>query len=910
MTKSRVRFIQALLCACALWSAPTQAQMWISVDDDSMGSAITTEAPNLTRPGGQGFALSGSSSALSGSMTNVAVSTAAGDQNFPAGISDGAGGMIIVWEDPRNAAVSGRDIYAHHVLACGKLDPSWPVGGVALTQAPGDDRFPVISKDGAGGAFVVWNEEQNVAVNADVFAQHLLANGTVDPGWPANGLGVCTAPGSQSLPKITFDGANGAFVTWADNRASLRVFVHHLLASGVDPGWTVNGIPVCPTVAQTQTRPVICSDGAGGAIVAWIDSRSLAFTGRDIYAQRMSAAGALLWAPAGAPVTTAPQQQVLNGATPIGFVWILTSSDEQSNAIVPDGAGGCLLTWVDSRAFNNDVYAQRLTAAGSVAAGWPANGVPLCTDPGDQNGPSLVPDGSGGAIGTWNEDTRPAPFAQHVSGAGIVTGPFNGLALSGAGPANFVPLGVSDGAGGAIFFWSDSRNVATSDLDAYAHHVVTAPGFALDPAWPVDGSAVSTALGAQFFGGGGSAVSDGVGGAVAAWVDFRDFATTRSDIYAQGLLASGSLGSLSVDPVAMITGPASGSVFPINTAVTFTGSFTDTDPDVHTAQWQFDALPPVAGTVNEAAHTVSVNYTFTTPGVYLVKLTVTDQCGGTSTSTQVGGFDAMVVIYDPNAGFVTGGGWINSPAGAYVPEPSLIGKANFGFVAKYQKGATVPTGNTEFQFKTAALNFSSTSYEWLVVAGAKAQYKGAGTINGAGDYRFMLTAIDGNLLGNQADKFRMKITDASNDALIYDNQLNAPDDSDPTTVLGGGTVVIHKPNGGGPSGGSAQGAYLEPTPTDFALSRGEPNPFKLSTLLRYGLPERSRVEIDLHDVSGRRMQSLVHGEMAAGAHELRLSDRDPAGNPLGAGIYFLRMSARSLHAGTRFSATRKLVVIP
>ena len=97
-------------------------------------------------------------------------------------------------------------------------------------------------------------------------------------------------------------------------------------------------------------------------------------------------------------------------------------------------------------------------------------------------------------------------------------------------------------------------------------------------------------------------------------------------------------------------------------------------------------------------------------------------------------------------------------AGAYVPNPLLTGKATFGFVAKYEKGATVPIGNTEFQFKVGNLNFKNASYEWLVIAGARAQYKGAGTINGAGSYNFLLTAIDGDLPGGGgADRFRIKI---------------------------------------------------------------------------------------------------------------------------------------------------------
>ena len=67
-----------------------------------------------------------------------------------------------------------------------------------------------------------------------------------------------------------------------------------------------------------------------------------------------------------------------------------------------------------------------------------------------------------------------------------------------------------------------------------------------------------------------------------------------------------------------------------------------------------------------------------------------------------------------------------------------------------------------------------------------------GAINGAGEYGFMLTAIDGAINGGGGtDKFRIKISEKATDAIVYDNQLNAADTSDPTTVLGGGSIVIH-----------------------------------------------------------------------------------------------------------------------
>ena len=153
-----------------------------------------------------------------------------------------------------------------------------------------------------------------------------------------------------------------------------------------------------------------------------------------------------------------------------------------------------------------------------------------------------------------------------------------------------------------------------------------------------------------------------------------------------------------------------------------------------------------------------------------------------------------LAVYDPSAGFVTGGGWIDSPAGASTQYPTAVGKASFGFVSKYQKGAFIPTGNTEFQFKAGDLNFHSDTYDWLVIAGHKAMYKGTGTINGAGNYGFMLSAIDGQINGGGGiDKFRIKIWDKDDeDSLVYDNKIEDVENEDPTTELGGGQIVIHK----------------------------------------------------------------------------------------------------------------------
>jgi hypothetical protein len=196
----------------------------------------------------------------------------------------------------------------------------------------------------------------------------------------------------------------------------------------------------------------------------------------------------------------------------------------------------------------------------------------------------------------------------------------------------------------------------------------------------------------------------------------------------------------------------------------------------------------VSNEVGTTNCTTSLNYA--EPGVYTVIVNVIDKDGGAGMATAVD----FVVIFDPDGGFVTGGGWIASPLGAYSLDPSLIGRANFGFVSKYKKGANVPTGQTEFQFQVADLNFHSSSNDWLVVAGPTAKFKGTGTINGIGNYGFMITATDERLTPSTSlDLFRIKIWDKDNgDLVVYDNQMGEDDNSDAGTEIGGGNIVIHK----------------------------------------------------------------------------------------------------------------------
>ena len=131
-----------------------------------------------------------------------------------------------------------------------------------------------------------------------------------------------------------------------------------------------------------------------------------------------------------------------------------------------------------------------------------------------------------------------------------------------------------------------------------------------------------------------------------------------------------------------------------------------------------------------------------------------------------------------------------------MADPTLTGIARFGFVSRYQNGAAVPSGNAHFQFKAGELVFKSTDYQWLVVAGARVQLKGQGTINGIDGFAFHLTAIDGELLGgDHPDRFRIMLWDVATGLMVYDNQAGTSDDAElgtDGTLVQDGRITIFK----------------------------------------------------------------------------------------------------------------------
>ena len=362
----------------------------------------------------------------------VPICTAAGNQSVPRIVSDGAGGAIVTWVDSR----SGNDIYAQRVNAAGVAQ--WtPTDGVAISAAAGNQWAPDMVSDGSGGAIITWGDGGIGPTGSnDIFAQRVNASGALQ--WPV--VAICTAASQQSLPAIASDGANGAIITWRDNRAvgNLDIYAQRVNAAGVVQ-WLANGVGLC-TDTNPQDTPEIVSDGAGGAVVAWKDSRVPA----GVYAQRVNAvAGAPQWLANGVQVTddTNPLLgMVSDGASGAiinsgvkasrvhasgALLWGLGVSPFggsllSAGPMVADGAGGAIVAGATT-----DIYAQRLNAAGAQL--WSTPGSPICTAAGTQSSPAIDTDGAAGAIIAWadprNNGVSTDILAQRISASGYIGNP-------------------------------------------------------------------------------------------------------------------------------------------------------------------------------------------------------------------------------------------------------------------------------------------------------------------------------------------------------------------------------------------------------------------------------------------------------------------------------------------------------
>ena len=430
------------------------------------------------------------------------LSIASGLQGIPHVTTDNAGGLIGAWADCRPSS-TGCDIYAQRIGING--DVLWEVNGVPVNTAPDDQLGPRIVSDGTDGALVAWSDFRN-GTNYSVYAQRLDSRG--NHMWISDGITVAVGILNHIVLDLVPDTLGGAFVIWEEWRGYPATDVD-LFAQRIDNQsrllWSA---PVTITAALNQQYfGDAAPDGAGGILVTWGDLRDAADP--NIYAQRVSADGMVLW--------------TLDG--------VLVSSDpalQRPGHIVSDGTGGAFIAWGDFRSNYNraDAYLQRLTSTGTRAWG---SDLPVVANYDYPEGPTdLVSDGSGGVILIASRSIDGAVetdvLVQRINSAGEL--------LWGTQPVNVTPweaqqdfaVAIPDGEGGAFIAWID-KYTDYDACDVWTQHI----GPNGSSLWPSHGVQAVGAVGPQWD---LAIVDDSHNGFIVAWQDLRN-GRDNPDLYAQ-----------------------------------------------------------------------------------------------------------------------------------------------------------------------------------------------------------------------------------------------------------------------------------------------------------------------------------------------------------------------------------------
>ncbi|GAB2826152.1 T9SS type A sorting domain-containing protein [Ferruginibacter profundus] len=447
---------------------------YIAVWEDTRNSSTDIYAQHVSATGNLLWATAG-----------VPLCTAAFNQLNPKIVTDGAGGAVIAWIDDRNGAGAGNyDIYAQRVNASGVVQ--WGADGLPVCTATGIQNNQQLLADNSG-AMIVWSDGRGGSANADIYAQRLNQAGT--PLWTIDGISVCNASSLQNMPQIISDGGAGsAIVSWEDwrNFSQPDIYAQHISNGFTD--WTFNGVVICsePNFAQQYNTKMV-ADGSGGAIMCWEDKRNSG-SNTDLYAQRVNNSGSVQWTSNGIAICTAAgiqfsHQVVADAGGGFIFTWedrrtdrdiyaqrinaagtaqwaangipVCNTADTQEEPqLVARTAGGAVFVWTDSRnSAQQDIYAQALDATG--VALWTANGVPVANEGHAQSAAKLISDGANGAFIAWTDLRTTLDYdiySSKISAAGTL--PLHLLSFDATANRNDVTL-----------VWNTENEINTSYFD-------------------------------------------------------------------------------------------------------------------------------------------------------------------------------------------------------------------------------------------------------------------------------------------------------------------------------------------------------------------------------------------------------------------------------------------------------------
>ena len=357
------------------------------------------------------------------------------------------------------------------------------------------------------------NQINNTDSNDSLLQSEELRS-SLETSWIPNGILICNANYYQRDLQICSDGQGGAIIVWEDARTGTNwdIYAQRISSTG-QLLWGDNGTAIC-SASKDQYDPQICSDEEGGTIITWCDDRS---GDGDIYAQKINSTGQVQWLEGGRVICEAIYYQ-------------------GSPQICSDGDGGAIITWTDYRNpvgfMQADIYAQKINSTGDIK--WTIDGIPICIAEDDQEYPQICSDDEGGTILTWFDDRSGNKdiYAQKINSTGAVKWADNGISICimHSGVEYFdTPQMINDGSGGAIIAWDDNRGIS---LDIYAQKIDSNGQIK----WMTNGIEICTS---DYHQSHPKLCYDQTGGAIITWYDFRS--SSNNDIYAQKVNSNGNI---------------------------------------------------------------------------------------------------------------------------------------------------------------------------------------------------------------------------------------------------------------------------------------------------------------------------------------------------------------------------------
>jgi hypothetical protein len=774
--------------------------------------------------------------------------------------ADGQGGAVIVWADFRHGTpdVTLASIYAQRVDSLG--NELWTPGGVRISPSAYDQLYPEIIVDASGNAWIVF--EENIPANWwEILLQKLDSDG--DPAW-GSVLQITDIPDQQTLPMICSDGAGGAIVAWNSGTTSQDIYCQRV-NSGGSTLWTPGGIHFVE-VAETQILEGLVSNGAGGFIAVWRDFRYTFHW--DIFAQQIDASGNEVWEHNGVPIC-------------------IYTGDQRYSKTVADGSGGAIIVWEDERDGNIDIYAQGITGAGARRWSIGSGGVGISTTFYDDEDPQVASDGEGGAIISWRvRSTESASIhARKLASSGDLL-----WGMSGVQP-NLVdecigPWMTGDGSGGVFILWLENR-YGSASLQ-YGQRV-DVDGF---PMWGFGGVKVAGDYAYHYV---DSVVRDSNGGIILCWSG--DGILGSEDLYAQRLDGNGDWGY----PRPYIRSVAD---LPYDQGgyVTVAWSASQHDAGGELAEytvWRGTDGPTALVMLETCADFLD------SPGDIILKRA--EKAAPTSGEPGFSFESRRQLIKMDLAGSEQYWELIDShpaygqPAYARTVPTTVDSMAGTNGIHYFQ----IIAHSTEpgvFWTSNPDSGYSVDNIAPAVPTGFTVHYNTGGGNSLFWDqcpdedfqYFCVYRSSDPGFDPNPADLVHTTTTPSWSDP-----------DFDRWNVYYKITARDYAGNESAPASAGTVTAVTEPLiPQVYALYPNVPNPFNPVTMIRYDVPAGGgMVTLRIYDVSGRLVKTLADGSEGEGPKTVTWDGRNDRGQGMSSGVYFLRMTALG------FEMTRKMILL-